>query len=212
MPLQNRVDPYGRLQAVAARGTLMGTRGILHDESRRVGAAWRLRRWIACVLKFRGRRREVFAPRRYSELFFLDEATALAAGHRPCAECRRKRYEEFRAAWAAGRGVGGRPPSADDIDRALHAERLEPGGGKKTYETDLASLPDGVLLEWDGRPHLLRGGGLRPWSFDGYGPARTAPASARVRVLTPPSIVDAIRSGFVPDVHASASRDEEPRR
>ena len=212
MPLQNRVDPYGRLQAVSARGTLMGNRGILHDPSRRVVAAWRLRRWIACVLTFRGRRREVFAPRRYSELFFLDEATSLAAGHRPCAECRRKRYEEFREAWTAGRGQAGRPPSADDMDRVLHSERLEPGGGKRTFEADLSALPDGVLVEWDGGPHLLWRGGLSPWSFEGYGPGRDAPASARVRVLTPASIVEAIGSGFVPEVHATAARLEEARR
>jgi hypothetical protein len=190
----------------------MGNRGVLHDESRRVVAAWRLRRWIACTLTFKERRRQVFAPRRYSELFFLDEATALAAGHRPCAECRRKRYEEFREAWAAGRGVGAGRPRADDIDRVLHAERVRGGGDKKMHDAALGSLPDGTLVEWDGRPHLLRRGRLLPWSFAGYGTGSPAPASARVRVLTPESIVAAIRSGFAPELHPSAVGSEGPRR
>ena len=195
MPLQNRVDPYGRLHAVAARGAFMGNRGILHDEEKRVVASWRLRRWITCVLAFRGRRREVFAPRRYSELFFLDEATSLAAGHRPCAECRRARYDEFRRAWAAGRGAsaGEALPGADAMDRVLHEERL-------------AALPEGVLVEYGGRPHLKRGGRLLPWSFEGYGSdAAASPGNARVTVLTPRSIVEAIRAGFVPQVDESAA-------
>jgi hypothetical protein len=212
VPLQNRVDPYGRLHAVAERGTLMGNRGILHDESRRLVAAWRLRRWITCTLTFKGRRRQVFAPRRYSELFFLDEATALSAGHRPCAECRRKRYEEFREAWTAGRGVQSGRSRADDIDRVLHSERVEARSEKKTYDAALASLPHGTVVEWHSRPHLLLRGRLLPWSFAGYGPGSPAPASARVRVLTPESIVAAIRSGFVPGVHPSAVEPEGPRR
>src|SRR5215470_3717828 len=115
MPLQNRVDPYGRLHAVAARGAWMGNRGVLHDADKRVVAPWRLRRWITCALVYKDRRRAVFSPRRYSELFFLDEATSLSARHRPCAECRRGRYEEFRSAWAAGRGLDARP-GADAMD------------------------------------------------------------------------------------------------
>ena len=217
MPLQNRVDPYGRLHAVAARGSLMGNRGILHDPEKRVVANWRLRRWIACVLAFRGRRREVFAPRRYSELFFLDEATSLAAGHRPCAESRRERYVEFRRAWAAGRGIAaGEPlPGADAMDRFLHEERVRRGGEKGTYEERLSALPEGVLVEYRDRPHLKWGGRLLPWSFEGYGRPADAPedehARVRVVVLTPRSIVGAIRAGFVPQVHESASSPPRPR-
>src|SRR5512146_245181 len=131
MPLQNRVDPYGKLHAVAARGAWMGNRGILHDDARRIVAPWRLKRWITCTLIFRGRQREVFAPRRYSELFFLDEATSFAAGHRPCAECRRERYNEFRAAWSAANtgDLLKQKAGADEIDRVLHAERAIRGGG-----------------------------------------------------------------------------------
>jgi hypothetical protein len=202
MPLQNRVDPYGRLHAAAARGAWMGNRGILHDANRRIVAPWRLRRWITCVLRFKDRHREVMAPRRYTELFFLDEATSLAAGHRPCAECRRSRYEEFRAAWA---GSAAPLPSADEMDRVLHAERLEPGGGKRTHRARLASLPDGVLVEHGGAPHLWWRGGLRPWRFDGYGPPLRVSADETVAVLTPSSIVRVIAAGFAPQVHESAA-------
>jgi hypothetical protein len=209
MPLQNRVDPYGALHATQARGAWMGNRGVLHDASKRVVAAWRLRRWITCVLRFKDRRREVFAPNRYSELFFLDEATSLAAGHRPCAECRRSRYEEFRAAWDAGqrgREAPRRFLSAEEIDRVLHDERLEAGGVKRAYVVVLASLPDGAMVEHDGNPHLLWKGKLLPWTFSGYGPAVDAPPDTEVAVLTPRSIVRAIRAGFVPQVHESAGR------
>jgi hypothetical protein len=198
MPLQNRIDPYGRLVAVEARGAWMGNRGILHDAERRIVAAWRSPRWITCSLEFRGRRRRVFSSNRYTELFFLDEATALAAGHRPCAECRRARYREFRAAWAAA-GL----PGADEIDRVLHSERVQPGGSKKTYEAPLSSLPGGVIVEHEHRPHLVWTGKLFPWSFAGYGPVKVSPAT-RVSVLTPKSIVRAIRRGFVPQVDRSA--------
>jgi hypothetical protein len=209
MALQNRVDPYGELHSVEARGAWMGNRGVLHDASKRVVAAWRLPRWITCVLDFRGRRREVFAPHRYSELFFLDEATSLSAGHRPCAECRRARYEEFRAAWDAGRRGRGtvRPLRADAIDSVLHAERLDRGGGKRTYRAILSSLPDGTMVEHAGGPHLIRGRKLLPWSFYGYGPGVDVAVENEVDVLTPRSIVGAIRAGFVPEVAAGVSPD-----
>jgi hypothetical protein len=172
----------------------MGNRGVLHDAEKRIVRGWKLPRWITCVLEFKGRRREVFAPNRYSELFFLDEATSLAAGHRPCAECRRSRYQEFRAAWPHGR------MKADKIDRVLHGERLNAGGGKRTYRATISSLPDGTMVEHSGSPHLLWGGRLRPWSFFGYGPSVDASPSKEAIVLTPRSIVGAIRAGFVPQV------------
>jgi hypothetical protein len=203
MPLQNRVDPYGALHATEARGAWTGNRGVLHDSSKRVVAEWRLTRWITCLLEFKGRRREVFAPNRYSELFFLDEATSLAAGHRPCAECRRARYHEFRAAWDIGRrGCHAAPRSlkAPEIDRLLHAERLDGGSGKRTYRAVLSTLPDGAMVEHEGRPCLIWRGALRPWSFSGYGPGIAVAAEVEVDVLTPRSIVGAVRSGFAPQV------------
>ncbi len=197
----------------------MGNRGVLHDASQRVVAQWRLQRWITCVLSWKGRRREVFAPNRWSELFFLDEATALAAGHRPCAECRRPRYLEFRAAWEAGRrGRDARSGflRADAIDRVLHAERVDRTGRKKTYRAALSSLPDGTMVERAGSPHLVWRGKLRRWSFGGYGPAVDAAPDEVVDVLTPRSIVGAIRAGFLPQVDpagissSSASRAPSP--
>jgi hypothetical protein len=184
----------------------MGNRGILHNAEKQIVAAWRLPRWISCTLEFKGRRREVFAPHRYSELFFLDEATSLAAGHRPCAECRRQRFKEFCAAWAAGNPdhAGPQLPKADEIDRVLHAERVRDGGGKKTYQAALSTLPAGSFVEHEGRACLVWAGKLRRWSFAGYVPAASLLPATEVTVLTPKSIVQAIRAGFVPDVHESA--------
>lgn len=181
----------------------MGNRGVLHDASKRVVAGWRLRRWITCVLSWKDVRREVFALDRWSELFFLDEATSLSAGHRPCAECRRSRYVEFRAAWDAARRGRDAPPRflrADAIDRVLHAERLDRKGRKKTYLATPSSLPAGTMVEHAGSPHLIWRGELRPWSFGGYGPAVDVMPDEEVNVLTPRSIVGAIRAGFVPQV------------
>jgi hypothetical protein len=209
MSLQNRVDPYGKLHAVAARGAWMGNRGILHDEAGRIVAPWRLKRWITCVLNFRGRQRQVFAPHRYSELFFLDEATAFAAGHRPCAECRRERYNEFRAAWIevnSGQAANRHTIGADAMDRILHAERAVRGGGKKTWLAPLAELPSGTIVEYAGRAHLLWAERIRPWTFAGYEqslPMSAAPAE--VTVLTPQSVVRLFMAGLTPQVHPSAS-------
>jgi hypothetical protein len=163
MSLQNRVDPYGRLHAVNSRGAWMGNRGVLHNEAKKVVAPWRGKRWITCVLEFRGRKREVFTPGRYSELFFMDEASAYAAGHRPCAECRREDFNRFRAAWT------GPKASVDDIDAVLHAERAVKGGGKRTYDASVADLPDGTFVDLGGTPSLVHSGRLLPWTFEGYG-------------------------------------------
>lgn len=199
MALQNRVDPYGALHATDARGAWMGNRGVLHDGEKRIVTPWRLRRWITCVLSCKDRRREVFSPNRYTELFFLDEATSLAAGHRPCAECRRARYEEFREAWTAASG-GAAFPKAEEIDRVLHAERLDAAGWKRTYRAALGSLPDGTMVAHQGGPHLVWRKKLHPWSFLGYGAGVHADPASRGIVLTPRSIVAAIRAGFAPQI------------
>jgi hypothetical protein len=156
MPLQNRVTPFGAIVAVPERGTLMGNRGILHDAAGALRRRWATRAWICCLLEFRGRRDPVMAPGHYTRLFFLDEPTALAAGHRPCAYCRREAYRSFRAAWAAGSahlGLGTEPRAAE-IDRVLHAERLGPDGSKRLHPAELADLPDGafVLEDIEGGP------------------------------------------------------------
>jgi hypothetical protein len=197
VPLQNRVDPWGRLHAVEARGAWMGNRGVLHDASKRIVRPWRLKAWILCRLQFKDRRRRVFAPARYSELFFLDEATAFAAGHRPCAECNRERFNEFKRAWPSG-------ARAAEIDTVLHAERIA-DGEKVIYEARLDELPDGVMIEHEAGARLVLGKALYPWSFEGYGAPLPRPTGAtRVRVLTPRSMVRAIAHGLAPQVHRSA--------
>ena len=148
MPLQNRVTPFGEIVAIPERGTLMGNRGILHDAGGQVRRRWAGRAWISCLLEFQGRRDPVMAPGHYTRLFFLDEPTAFAAGHRPCAYCRRADYVAFRDTWAAANahlGLGSRP-RATEIDRVLHAERLAEGGSKRLHPTELARLPDGVMV------------------------------------------------------------------
>ena len=207
MPYQNRVDPFGQFHAIKARGAWMGNRGILHNEAGQILVQWRLKRWITCTLNFKGRRRQIFTPHRYSELFFLDEATAFSAGHRPCAECRRERYKEFCLAWSAANPdlSKGNVLGADDIDRQLHLERAVRGGGKQSYESNLAALPSGTFIDRSGVTHLLWNGNLHQWTFDGYGlPISNSAPSEKVRVITPASIVSTFKGGFVPQVHESA--------
>jgi hypothetical protein len=208
LPLQNRVNPFGDLIATPHRGTLMGNRGCLHDDQRRIRRPFACRRWIACVLEFRGRHRTVMTPGHYTELFFLDEATALAAGHRPCAECRRADYLRFRECWAAANpDLAASPsPSADAIDQVLHAERVEGKAGKRTYGERLSGLPAGVMVADDaGHPYLVREGSLARWTPGGYRRPVPRRAAATFRVLTPRSIVRAIAHGYPVEVHRSAA-------
>jgi hypothetical protein len=196
VPLQNRVTPHGELIATRSRGAWMGNRGVLHDDGRRiVRTVTAERRWICCRTAFRGRRRTLMAPGRYTELFFLDEATALAAGHRPCHECRRADALRFRDAWARGNGAD---PGIrlGALDRLLDADRREAGGVMRRWSAPVAALPDGTMVDLEGTAHLVVGGVLCPWSPTGYGPARPAPAEALV--LTPRSIVAAIAAGYAP--------------
>jgi hypothetical protein len=207
MPLQNRVTPLGELIASRSRGTLMGNRGCLHDGQRRIRRPFAGKRWIICLLEFRGRHRVVMSPGRYTELFFLDEATALAAGHRPCAECQRERYLLFRDTWAAANAdlIGATLPSADQMDAILHAERVDGGREKRTYLAPASELPNGVMVADDegvpclvGEHHLLR------WEPGGYGPGIPKPVGVLFRVLTPKTIVRAISRGYPVMVHPSA--------
>ena len=209
MPRQNRVTPSGDIVATTETGTFMGNRGVLHDDKGRIRRAWMLKRWIVCVLEFRGRKRRVMTPGRYTELFFLDEATALAAGHRPCAECRHARFLDFCNAWGQARLDGGRSgrPTAQEIDDRLHAERVAPDRSKRTFEAALDGLPDGVIVAVPAsgqKAYLVRGDDLLAWSPGGYRERRRRPKGEEVRVLTPPSTVKAIRASYVPEVHPSA--------
>ncbi len=192
-PLQNRVDPYGELFAKSARGALMGNRGgRFHRRDRTLGRRrWASKQWIACLCAFKGRRRPVWGES-YTELFFLDEVTALAAGHRPCFECRRAEAEAFRRAFGEGARV-----SAPDMDAIHHRERLD-HGTKRLWEARFERLPDGAMIEWGGRAFVVLGEAILPWSFDGYGVPQARPRAGLARVLTPPSIVRALAAGYSP--------------
>jgi hypothetical protein len=190
---QNRVLPTGEIVADPARGTFMGNRGILHDAEGH-------KAWISCVLQFKGRRRQVMSPSRYTELFFLDEAVALAAGHRPCAECRRADYSAFQAAWQTAHGER---LSAPEMDTRLHATRVESRTRRQvTHQAKADTLPDGTFLMWQGRPHLLLGGLVYPYRAEGYDEFLPRP-SGMVEVLTPRPLVAVLAAGYKPALHES---------
>lgn len=204
--LQNRVDPRGSLHAVAEHGTLMGNRGILHDSDNKIVKQWQHKSWVACVLSFPGPKRNLFSPNNYSELFFLDEATALSAGHRPCGFCQKPRFNLFKDIWfkANPSAVVGPSKRIGAVDRALHVERAVRGGGKVSYLATLADLPRGVMFESDGVIYLNWSSGHLPWSFKGYGLPVSIASSSSVKVLTPVSVVRMFANGFTPEVHATA--------
>src|SRR4051794_39845093 len=195
MTRRNRVTPFGELVADPARGALMGNRGVLHDDRGEIVRGYRGIRWIACRPAFRGRRRALMQPGRYTELFFLDEATAMAAGHRPCAECRRGDYRSFLEVWPGA-------ASAPAVNAQLHGER-----GRR-YERPLDGLPDGVFVLRDGDPWLVRGARLWRWTPAGYVDRVARPAGETAVVVTPPSSVTVLERGWRPRlvdfVHPSA--------
>ena len=211
MPLRNRVTPFSTIEAVPCRGMFLGNRGRLHDDQRRlVTTGWRSRAWLICLLEFRGRHRTVLAPGRYTELFFLDEAVVLAAGHRPCAECRRPAFQAFVAAWA---GAGGAPPRAGALDAALHRDRVARLRRHMQSPAPLATVPFGaffVLLGGDGRPWVQLDDGAAAWSHAGYTDWARWPSALVVDVLTPSATLAALRAGYRPILHPSA--DSVPRR
>lgn len=214
MPLQNRVTPSGEILALPERGLFMGNRGILHDGEQRLGTArWRHPHWIICLLAFKGWHREVMQPRAYTELFFLDEATALAAGHRPCALCRRDAYLAFQDALKAA-FHGRQRLGADDLDRMLHGARIEAGSRRqRCFEAKLQDLPNGVMVrltddEEPGPPDevwLVQDDGLLRWRPDGYDRVVDKPGDGMAIVLTPRPTVMALREGYRPDLHSSAN-------
>jgi len=191
-PLQNRVDPFGELHATPERGGLMGNRGgrLHRDDQTLSGSRWKNKHWLICVCEFKGRQRDVWG-RYYTELFFLDEPTALAAGHRPCFECRRPAAKAFIAAFPGG------PSGVEAMDEALHRERVE-NRRKRLWQARLGDLPDGAMIARDGRPYAVRSEKLLPWSFGGYGAPAPLDGSAAADVLTPPSTVAALKAGYRP--------------
>jgi hypothetical protein len=206
MPLQSRVAPWGEILAVPERGLLTGNRGVLHRADRTLGTArWRTRAWICCRLAFKDRYHGTMPPGRWTALFFLDEATALAAGHRPCAACRRADWRHFVACWAAGHGMPA-PPPTDEIDRALHGERVAPRTRRqRRHPWPVADLPDGAMIEGpDGRPLLVLGDRALPWSFAGYGAPHSRPSQGRAVTLTPPGTLRVLAAGYRPLLHPTA--------
>jgi len=197
MTLRNRVSAFGVFEADPARGTLMGNRGCLVNAKGELVRRWQLERWITCVLEFKGRRRQpLMAPGQYTELFFLDEATACAAGHRPCHECRRDTANAFADAWRVRHPRDRRLP---EIDSRLHRERTL--GAHRQAACD--DLPDGAMVSLDGRAWLVTADGLRAWTHGGYTDHRARPRGP-ITVLTPPSTVAAMCAGWRPETHPSA--------
>jgi hypothetical protein len=207
MPLRNRVTPLGELVAEPGRGLVYGNRGCLHDDRGRIRRRYAGKRWIACRLRFRGWHREpLLQPGRFTELFFLDEATAFAAGHRPCALCRREDYVRFGEIW---RSLHPGDTSAGAIDARLHAERIVEGTRRQRHhDAALDELPDGAYVLRGGRPFLLTAHGLLRWTSAGYDVRAPRAARARTTLITPPSLVEVLRAGWrplVPLVHPTAS-------
>jgi len=203
-PLQNRVTPFAELVTVPARGLFMGNRGgRFHNDAKTLTARrWASRQWICCVLDFNGRHRDVWG-RFYTELFFLDEPTALAAGHRPCFECRRNDALAFAEKWRDAKGLRARP-HADAMDEVLHQERLR-GRAKRLHRQNIKNLPDGVFVALEEGAFAVRGDALLRWTPDGYQGGQRRPRGGAVDVLTPPAILAVLSAGYRPHWHPSAA-------
>ena len=203
MPLQNRVTPFGDIVAAPERGTFTGNRGIIHDLRTKtlLNKRWSSPAWLTCVCDFRGRRRDVMATQSWTELFFLDEATALAAGHRPCFYCRRDDANAFRAAWEEGNGVS--RMKASEIDAVLHAERLN-GRNRRLHALPCAAdaLPDGAMVAMNGESYTILHGQPLQWTFAGYHAVDINLDDAAL--LTPPSTLRALRAGYEAVLHPTA--------
>jgi len=208
MPLQNRVTPFGEIVAIRELGSFMGNRGRIHNAQRVLkGRRWERKAWIICVLEFKGRHRRVMTPNSYTELFFLDEATAFAAGHRPCAECRRQDANRFKGLWfeANSEALNGELETMPNMDTRLHAERIDPDGTQRRWKASLAELPDGVIVALDdsGEAYLVWQGHLHRWTPGGYIDRRQTSSEGEVTVLTPPSTARVLAAGYQLVVHPS---------
>ena len=208
MPRQNRVTPFGDLVADPARGLVYGNRGCLHDAAGQIRRRFGVKRWISCQLEFRGwHRAPLMQPGRFTELFFLDEATAFAAGHRPCALCRRADYDRFVEIW---RSLHPRQRGAEAMDEQLHFERIDPETrGQRRHAAADADLPYGAFVLEDAQPWLIHGSRRLRWTPAGYAEATARRPRARAVLLTPPSLVAVLASGWdglVPLLHPSAAR------
>ena len=200
MPLQNRVLPTAEIVTIPARGTLTGNRGIIHRDDKTLGTArWSHQAWICCTLDWQGRKRPLMTGRNWTELFFLDEAVAMAAGHRPCGYCRRGAYNGFVDAWNEGTGTR---PKAPQMDRTLHAARIIKGSRtQKRHAAPLSQLPDGVMIWHADAAHLVWGRALYPYQPNGYQPPLPRPSQGTACVLTPTPLIAVLRAGYRPALH-----------
>lgn len=198
--LQNRVNPSGEIIRTHHRGMWLGNRGVLHNEKKEIIRTYKIKAWITCVLEFRGRHREVMQPNRWTELFFLDEATAYSAGHRPCFQCRYEDHQRFKTYW-----LKGNPEYRFDmktpvskIDDILHQERVTSNKIKVTWQEKLTDLPDGTFVIYQDQAYLLKDTQLHLWTPAGYGKPIPLPDLDKITVLTPKSVVNMFRAGYVP--------------
>ncbi len=202
MTLQNRVLPTGEILAHPAHGTLMGNRGILHDDTQRLGTVrWTHQAWVTCLLTFKGRQRALMSPRRYTELFFLDEAVAMAAGHRPCGECRRNDYARFRRYWDQAHGP------CDDIkaiDRQMHQCRVTRARAQIRPHTSPTDLPDGAFILWQDMLCLVWQGMALTYTPQGYTHSHPMPTVQEVTLLTPSCTIAVLAAGYRPTLHPTA--------
>lgn len=200
--LQNRVDPTGKVIKTPYKGAWMGNRGVIHNSKREIVRAFRLTAWITCRLAFKGQKLPLLDPNRNTQLFFLDEATSFSAGHRPCAECRREDFNSFKAFWLKGNEDYGfdKKTKICFIDAILQQERIDTVMAKVTYEDRLGTLPDGSFILYMDVPHLVYKANLYPWSAAGYGKVISIPAEEIVTVLTPKSIIETYKAGYIPQI------------
>ncbi|HTM99793.1 MAG TPA: hypothetical protein VL088_13650 [Pedobacter sp.] len=195
---QNRVDPFGNIIDTSARGTWLGNRGQLHGKGKTILRPFKHQAWIICLLQFKNRHRQIMAPNLWTELFFLDEATALAAGHRPCFECRREDAKLFKAVWLKGNpgyGYDLKTPISK-IDEILHRERIDVNQQKITFTALVNELPNGTFINIANEPYLLMDEYIYQWTAFGYHEGKKILSTVEVEVLTPSSIVNALRSGY----------------
>jgi hypothetical protein len=204
VPERNRVTPTGEIVATPLRGAWTGNRGVLH-EGREIVRFHAGNLWITCALEFRGRHRELWIPDRWTPLFFHDEAVALAAGHRPCGECRHREYEAYKAAWADS--LGGAPPTAGEMNRRLHAERLFPRTHRRRFhEAAWTDLPDGAFVLTGATPRLVLAGELIAWTPSGYGDRHPRPRQGIATTITPPATLAVLRAGYPVQLDPSVRR------
>ncbi|HTH83134.1 MAG TPA: hypothetical protein VL490_09375 [Mucilaginibacter sp.] len=200
--LQNRVDPFGNIIKTPHRGAWLGNRGVIHNDKKEIVRQFKIKAWITCALTFRGRHREVMTPDRWTELFFLDEATAFSAGHRPCFQCRYKDHQRFKEFWLKGNPQYGftlKTPVAK-IDDIIQSERITADRSKVIYQENSNELPSGTFVKYQDKPYLLNNNQLFLWSPAGYEKGIPIPKIDKITVLTPRSIVNMFCAGYLPQM------------